>query len=142
VKLMGAVQPFISGAISKTGQHARRRGVEDVEELHLERGARPEGCWPSTATTCEGRQPLSTQKKGGETGSPEALANAARRRWWSYRRHRSPRTETSFRRCRGTRASKDVLVPGADCQRVPNLRRRAVASASGEPVSPTLSLLR
>ncbi len=36
VKMMGAVQPFISGAISKTVNMPVESTVEDIEELHLE----------------------------------------------------------------------------------------------------------
>jgi ribonucleoside-diphosphate reductase alpha chain len=35
VKMMGAVQPFISGAISKTVNMPEQSTVEDIEELHL-----------------------------------------------------------------------------------------------------------
>ncbi|HEY3669378.1 MAG TPA: vitamin B12-dependent ribonucleotide reductase, partial [Acidimicrobiia bacterium] len=36
VKMMGAVQPFLSGAISKTVNMPEEATIEDVEELHLE----------------------------------------------------------------------------------------------------------
>ena len=36
VKMMGAVQPFISGAISKTVNMPEEATVEDVEQLHIE----------------------------------------------------------------------------------------------------------
>jgi ribonucleoside-diphosphate reductase alpha chain len=35
VRMMGAVQPFISGAISKTVNMPKEATVEDIEELHL-----------------------------------------------------------------------------------------------------------
>ncbi len=35
VRMMGAVQPFISGAISKTVNMPEEATVEDVEALHL-----------------------------------------------------------------------------------------------------------
>jgi ribonucleoside-diphosphate reductase alpha chain len=35
VKMMGAVQPFISGAISKTVNMPESATVEDIEQLHL-----------------------------------------------------------------------------------------------------------
>ena len=76
VKMMGAVQPFISGAISQDRQHARGRSVEDVEELHLEAWQLGLKAVALYRDNCKVAQPLATQKKGGETGSPEALANA------------------------------------------------------------------
>ena len=52
VKMMGAVQPFISGAISKTVNMPEEATVEDVEQLHIEAWKLgPEGRRRSTATT-------------------------------------------------------------------------------------------
>ena len=66
VRMMGAVQPFISGAISKTVNLPEDVTVEDVEQLHIDawqhRASRPS---PSTATTARSAQPLSTTKKDG-----------------------------------------------------------------------------
>jgi ribonucleoside-diphosphate reductase alpha chain len=39
VKMMGAVQPFISGAISKTVNMPVESTVEDIEELHMFHGS-------------------------------------------------------------------------------------------------------
>jgi ribonucleoside-diphosphate reductase alpha chain len=36
VKMMGAVQPFISGAISKTVNMPEDATIEDVENLHMD----------------------------------------------------------------------------------------------------------
>src|ERR1019366_8566236 len=36
VKMMGAVQPFISGAISKTVNMPEEATIEDVEQLHID----------------------------------------------------------------------------------------------------------
>ncbi len=76
VKMMGAVQPFISGAISKTVNMPEDVSVEDVEELHLEAWRLGLKAVALYRDNCKVAQPLATQKKGGETGSPEALANA------------------------------------------------------------------
>jgi ribonucleoside-diphosphate reductase alpha chain len=77
VKMMGAVQPFISGAISKTVNMPEEASVEDVEELHVEAWRLGLKAVALYRDNCKVAQPLATQKKGGETGSPEALANAA-----------------------------------------------------------------
>ncbi len=75
VKMMGAVQPFISGAISKTVNMPEEVSVEDVEELHIEAWRLGLKAVALYRDNCKVAQPLATQKKGGETGSPEALAN-------------------------------------------------------------------
>jgi ribonucleoside-diphosphate reductase alpha chain len=72
VKMMGAVQPFISGAISKTVNMPEDVSVEDVEELHLEAWRLGLKAVALYRDNCKVAQPLATQKKGGETGSPEA----------------------------------------------------------------------
>ena len=67
VKMMGAVQPFISGAISKTVNMPEDVMVEDVEQLHME-------AWKmglkAVAVYCDNfkvSQPLSMAKKEGDT---------------------------------------------------------------------------
>jgi ribonucleoside-diphosphate reductase alpha chain len=71
VKMMGAVQPFISGAISKTVNMPEDVSVEDVEELHLEAWRLGLKAVALYRDNCKVAQPLATQKKGGEAGSPE-----------------------------------------------------------------------
>jgi ribonucleoside-diphosphate reductase alpha chain len=64
VRMMGAVQPFISGAISKTVNMPEEATVEDVEALHLlswELGLKAVAIYRDN---CKVAQPLSTQKKG------------------------------------------------------------------------------
>ncbi|HEX9506528.1 MAG TPA: LAGLIDADG family homing endonuclease, partial [Acidimicrobiia bacterium] len=77
VKMMGAVQPFISGAISKTVNMPEDVSVEDVEELHIEAWRLGLKAVALYRDNCKVAQPLATQKKGGETGSPEAAASQA-----------------------------------------------------------------
>jgi ribonucleoside-diphosphate reductase alpha chain len=63
VRMMGAVQPFISGAISKTVNLPEEASVEDVEALHLlswELGLKAVAIYRDN---CKVAQPLSTQKK-------------------------------------------------------------------------------
>jgi ribonucleoside-diphosphate reductase alpha chain len=69
VRMMGAVQPFISGAISKTVNMPEEASVEDVEALHLlswELGLKAVAIYRDN---CKVAQPLSTHKKG-DTGMP------------------------------------------------------------------------
>ena len=63
VRMMGAVQPFISGAISKTVNMPEEATVEDVEALHMlswELGLKAVAIYRDN---CKVGQPLSTAKK-------------------------------------------------------------------------------
>ncbi len=104
VKMMGAVQPFLSGAISKTVNMPEEATIEDVEELHLEAWKLGMKAVALYRDNCKVAQPLATQKKGGETGSPEALANelvnGTRRRWSSASSSTSSCRSRCVRSCR------------------------------------------
>jgi ribonucleoside-diphosphate reductase alpha chain len=65
VKMMGAVQPFISGAISKTVNMPEDVTVEDVEQLHIEAWKLGLKAVAIYRDNCKVGQPLSTQKKAG-----------------------------------------------------------------------------
>lgn len=73
VRMMGAVQPFISGAISKTVNMPEEATVEDVEGLHMlswELGLKAVAIYRDN---CKVAQPLSMAKKeGSEEGKKEA----------------------------------------------------------------------
>jgi ribonucleoside-diphosphate reductase alpha chain len=64
VKMMGAVQPFISGAISKTVNMPEDVTVEDVEQLHLDAWRLGVKAVAIYRDNCKVAQPLSTTKKG------------------------------------------------------------------------------
>jgi ribonucleoside-diphosphate reductase alpha chain len=70
--MMGAVQPFISGAISKTVNMPEDVTVEDVEELHLEAWRLGLKAVAIYRDNCKVAQPLATQKKGGESADTPA----------------------------------------------------------------------
>ena len=75
VRMMGAVQPFISGAISKTVNMPEEASIEDIEALHLlswELGLKAVAIYRDN---CKVGQPLSTAKKEGDT--TEAKVEAA-----------------------------------------------------------------
>jgi ribonucleoside-diphosphate reductase alpha chain len=63
VKMMGAVQPFISGAISKTVNMPEDVTVADVEELHIESWRLGLKAVAIYRDNCKVAQPLATQKK-------------------------------------------------------------------------------
>jgi ribonucleoside-diphosphate reductase alpha chain len=77
VRMMGAVQPFISGAISKTVNMPEDVTVEDVEELHLlswKLGIKAVAIYRDN---CKVAQPLSTAKKDDDKADAPAGAGTA-----------------------------------------------------------------
>ncbi len=74
--MMGAVQPFISGAISKTVNMPEDVSVEDVEQLHIDAWRLGLKAVAIYRDNCKVAQPLSTVKK---TSRPR------RSRTWSRR---------------------------------------------------------
>ncbi|MGH9210026.1 MAG: vitamin B12-dependent ribonucleotide reductase [Acidimicrobiales bacterium] len=63
VKMMAAVQPFISGAISKTVNMPEEATVTDVEELHIDAWRMGVKAIAIYRDNCKVGQPLSTAKK-------------------------------------------------------------------------------
>src|SRR3984957_3445185 len=100
IRMMGAVQPFISGAISKTVNMPEDVTVEDVEQLHIDAWRLGIKAVAIYRDNCKVAQPLSTTKKegaaiGGETGAAGSGAEGGGRagtgrggrrvRWWWVR---------------------------------------------------------
>lgn len=65
VKMMSAVQPFLSGAISKTVNMPEEVSVEEIEQLHLESWKLGLKAVAIYRDNCKVGQPLSMLKKGG-----------------------------------------------------------------------------
>ncbi len=65
VKMMSAVQPFISGAISKTVNMPENATVEDIETLHIEAWKLGLKAVAIYRDNCKVAQPLSMAKKAG-----------------------------------------------------------------------------
>jgi ribonucleoside-diphosphate reductase alpha chain len=63
VRMMAAVQPFISGAISKTVNMPEEATIEDVEQLHLDAWRMGLKAVAIYRDNCKVGQPLSTTKK-------------------------------------------------------------------------------
>ncbi|HEY6428919.1 MAG TPA: LAGLIDADG family homing endonuclease, partial [Acidimicrobiales bacterium] len=63
IRMMGAVQPFISGAISKTVNMPEDVTVEDVEQLHVDAWRLGLKAVAIYRDNCKVAQPLSTTKK-------------------------------------------------------------------------------
>ena len=66
VRMMAAVQPFISGAISKTVNMPEEATVEEVEQLHVDAWRLGVKAIAIYRDNCKVGQPLSTAKKEGE----------------------------------------------------------------------------
>ncbi|HET8709120.1 MAG TPA: vitamin B12-dependent ribonucleotide reductase [Candidatus Saccharimonadales bacterium] len=66
VKMMSAVQPFISGAISKTVNMPEEATIEDVEQLHIDAWQMGLKAVAIYRDNCKVAQPLSMAKKEGD----------------------------------------------------------------------------
>ncbi len=66
VKMMGAVQPFLSGAISKTVNMPENVTVEDVEQLHIDSWQLGLKAVAIYRDNCKVAQPLSMMKKDSD----------------------------------------------------------------------------
>lgn len=76
VKMMSAVQPFISGAISKTVNMPEDVTVEDVEQLHIDAWKMGIKAIAIYRDNCKVAQPLSTTDKNAEKKETPAVAVA------------------------------------------------------------------
>ncbi len=131
IRMMGAVQPFISGAISKTVNMPEDVTVENVEQLHIDAWRLGLKAVAIYRDNCKVAQPLSTTKREGAVieGGDDAPAGSeaeakARRGGDAHRRARGgagPRTAADSRPPGGRRGARapapqaqlqDVLVPG------------------------------
>ncbi|MFN8038946.1 MAG: vitamin B12-dependent ribonucleotide reductase [Acidimicrobiales bacterium] len=74
VKMMGAVQPFISGAISKTVNMPEEATVEEVEQLHIDAWKLGLKAVAIYRDNCKVAQPLATAKKDGEADDAPVAA--------------------------------------------------------------------
>lgn len=96
IRMMGAVQPFISGAISKTVNMPEEVTVEDIEQLHLDSWKLGIKAVAIYRDNCKVAQPLQMAKKAGAEAK-EAVVSAP--------------------------AAHDFSVPGAHKQELPRQRR-------------------
>jgi ribonucleoside-diphosphate reductase alpha chain len=81
VKMMAAVQPFLSGAISKTVNMPEEVTVEEIEQLHFDSWKMGLKAVAIYRDNCKVGQPLSMLKKGGDaknevTATPAAVETA------------------------------------------------------------------
>jgi ribonucleoside-diphosphate reductase alpha chain len=76
VKMMAAVQPFISGAISKTVNMPESTTVEEVEQLHFDSWKMGIKAIAIYRDNCKAWQPLSDKKKDKKEEAPKVEAKA------------------------------------------------------------------
>jgi len=76
LKMLAAVQPFISGAISKTINMPEESTVDDIQEAYLEGWRMGLKAVAIYRDGCKRSQPLSTKKEGSETKTGAAAAAA------------------------------------------------------------------
>ncbi|QQS19280.1 vitamin B12-dependent ribonucleotide reductase [Candidatus Saccharibacteria bacterium] len=72
VKMMAAVQPFLSGAISKTVNMPETATVEDIEQLHIDSWKMGLKAVAIYRDNCKVAQPLSMAKKDSDENKEEA----------------------------------------------------------------------
>ena len=96
IRMMGAVQPFLSGAISKTCNMPEEVTVDDVEELYLESWRLGLKAVAIYRDNCKVAQPLSTGKAVTEsTGSAAEVVDRVAADLGEPVRRRLPRSRTS-----------------------------------------------
>jgi ribonucleoside-diphosphate reductase alpha chain len=76
VRMMAAVQPFISGAISKTVNMPEQASVDDIEKLYFDAWSMGIKALAIYRDNCKVGQPLS-DAKAKKAGSPEPVAEAS-----------------------------------------------------------------
>jgi ribonucleoside-diphosphate reductase alpha chain len=76
IRMMGAVQPFISGAISKTANLPEEATVEEVENVYIESWRLGLKAVALYRDNCKVGQPLSTQKEAGGAADPASAVGA------------------------------------------------------------------
>lgn len=72
VKMMAAVQPFLSGAISKTVNMPEEVTVEEIEQLHMDSWKMGLKAVAIYRDNCKVGQPLAMLKKGGDANNETA----------------------------------------------------------------------
>jgi ribonucleoside-diphosphate reductase alpha chain len=77
VKMMAAVQPFISGAISKTVNMPEDATVEDIEQIHIDSWKMGLKAVAIYRDNCKVAQPLAMAKKEGSEDKPSPAEHTA-----------------------------------------------------------------
>jgi ribonucleoside-diphosphate reductase alpha chain len=127
VRMMGAVQPFISGAISKTVNLPEDVTVEDVEQLHIDAWQMGIKAVAVYRDNCKVAQPLSTTKKAGSEvgdGAPAGGSGPARSEAEAHARDLSEKIaglEAAL--VHEQKRAAETVVVGAVRERLPRRRK-------------------
>ncbi len=95
VKMMSAVQPFLSGAISKTVNLPEEATVEDIEQLHIDSWKMGLKAVAVYRDNCKVGQPLSMAKKDGAEEKPSVQSTEDKIIVKSAVRRKLPRVRNS-----------------------------------------------
>ncbi len=127
VRMMGAVQPFISGAISKTVNLPEDVSVEDVEQLHIDAWNLGIKAVAVYRDNCKVGQPLSTTKKDGAEDD-ETVAPAGSEAEAHARELTSKIAELESALVHEQARMQDTLLVGAVRERLPRRRKSSTFS--------------
>lgn len=118
VKMMGAIQPFISGAISKTVNMPEEATIEDVENLHMDAWKLGIKAVAIYRDNCKVGQPLSTAKKDGESTSSVVATDSAAEEF----KTRIAQLEAQLADAANTVLTPESVLVGAVRERLPRRR--------------------
>jgi ribonucleotide reductase alpha subunit len=124
VQMMGAIQPFISGSISKTVNMPEDVTVDDVEQLYIDAWRMGIKAIAIYRDNCKVAQPLSTTKKGvsaAVTGGDDAPAGSEAEAHDRAITARIAELEAALEHERGR--TRDTVVVGAVRERLPRRRK-------------------
>ena len=130
VKMMAAVQPFLSGAISKTVNMPEEATVEDIEQLHIDSWKMGLKAVAIYRDNCKVAQPLSMAKKDAESKQETAEAGPAVNAAITNAQNAdapvsvapvaTPASAVATNRVEG--ASEKIMVRGAIRRKLPRIR--------------------
>ena len=129
VRMMGAVQPFISGAISKTVNLPEDVSVEDVEQLHIDAWQLGIKAVAIYRDNCKVAQPLSTTKKDEKADDAALVEPVAGSEAEAHARHLSSKiAELEAALVHEQSRTQETLLVGAVRERLPRRRKSSTFS--------------
>ena len=129
VRMMGAVQPFISGAISKTVNLPEDVSVEDVEQLHIDAWQLGIKAVAIYRDNCKVAQPLSTTKKDGAEDDPVVAEPVAGSEAEAHARDLTSKiAELEAALVHEQGRTQETLLVGAVRERLPRRRKSSTFS--------------
>jgi ribonucleoside-diphosphate reductase alpha chain len=129
VRMMGAVQPFISGAISKTVNLPEDVSVEDVEQLHIDAWRLGIKAVAIYRDNCKVAQPLSTTKKDEKADDLVPAEPVAGSEAEAHARHLSSKiAELEAALVHEQGRTQETILVGAVRERLPRRRKSSTFS--------------